>query len=81
MREQHPEIITLYLDIYSTQNLNEFVQALASTVLGSLDSIPQKAINRIGKYIKSCHPTFTFDELTGVPQISIDIAPAKEETT
>ena len=36
LHEQQPDIITLYLDIYSTQNLNEFVQVFASTVLGSV---------------------------------------------
>lgn len=81
LRAQEKNIITLYLDIYSTQNLKEFVQALASTVLGSLDSAPQKAISRIGKFLKSCHPVFTFDEITGLPEVSIDIAPAKEEIT
>lgn len=81
LRAQEKDIITLYLDIYSTQNLKEFVQALASTVLGSLDSAPQKAISRIGKFLKSCHPVFTFDEITGLPEVSIDIAPAKEEIT
>lgn len=81
LREQQPDIITLYLDIYSTQNLHEFVQAFASTVLGSLDSTPQKTIKRIGKFIKSCRPIFTFDELTGQPEISIDITPTKEEAT
>ena len=81
LREQQPDIITLYLDIYSTQNLHEFVQVFASTVLGSLDSTPQKTMKRIGKFIKSCRPIFTFDELTGQPEISIDITPTKEEAT
>lgn len=81
LREQSKEIITLYLDIYSTQNLNEFVQLFANTVLGSLDSVPQKAIGRISRFIKSCRPVFTFDELTGQPEVSLDIAPAKEEAT
>ena len=81
LHEQHSDIITLYLDIYSTQNLNEFVQAFASTVLGSLDSIPQKAMSRISRFIKSCRPVFTLDELSGMPEVSIDIAPDKEEAT
>lgn len=81
LREQQKEIIPLYLDIYSTQNLNDFVQLFANTVLGSLDSVPQKAISRIGRFIKSCHPVFTFDELTGQPEVTLDIAPAKEEAT
>lgn len=81
LQEQHPDIITLYLDIYSTQNLHEFVQAFGSTVLGSLDSTPQKTMKRISKFIKICPPTFTFDELTGQPEVSINIAPTKEEAT
>lgn len=81
LKHQQKDIITLYLDIYSTQNLNEFVQAFASTVLGSLDTTPQRTINRITKFIKSCHPTFTFDELTGQPKVTVDIASSKEEAT
>ena len=38
-------------------------------------------MKRIGKFIKSCRPIFTFDELTGQPEISIDITPTKEEAT
>lgn len=81
LHEQESDIITLYLDIYSTQNLNEFVQAFAGTVLGSLDSVPQKAMARISRFIKSCRPVFTLDELSGMPEVSIDITPEKEEAT
>lgn len=81
LREEQPDVVTLYMDIYSTQNLTDFVQLLASTVLGKLDSAPQKAMNRIGKFIKSCRPVFTFDELTGIPKVLIEVAPSHEETT
>lgn len=81
LHEQQSDIITLYLDIYSTQNLNDFVQTFAGTVLGSLDSVPQKAMARISRFIKSCRPVFTMDELSGMPEVSIDIAPEKEEAT
>ncbi len=81
LKEQEPDIVTLYMDIYSTQNLGDFVQLLASTVLGKLDSTPQKAMNRIAKFIKSCRPVFTVDQFTGTPKITIDIAPATEQTT
>ncbi len=81
LREEEPEVLTFYMDIYSTQNLTDFVQLLASTVLGKLDSAPQQALNRISKFLKSCRPAVTFDELTGIPKILIDIAPSSEETT
>lgn len=81
LKEQQPEIVTLYMDIYSTQNLGDFIRLFASSVLGQLDSAPQKALGRVGQFIKSCRPTFTFDELTGVPKVTIDIAPSSEEAT
>lgn len=80
-REQEPDIVTFYMDIYSTQSLGDFIRLFASTVLGRLDSVPQKALGRVGKFIKSCRPVFTFDELTGQPKVTIDIVPSSEEAT
>lgn len=81
LHEKQPDIVTLYMDIYSTQNLGDFIRLFASTVLGQLDSAPQKALSRVSQFLKSCRPAFTFDELTGVPKVTIDIAPSSEETT
>ena len=81
LQEDRPDVVTLYMDIYSTQNLGDFIRLFANTVLGRLDSAPQKALSRVAQFIKSCRPVFTFDELTGVPKATIDIAPAAEETT
>ena len=81
LKEEQPDIVTFYLDIYSTQSLGDFVRLFASTVLGQLDSVPQKALSRIRQFVRSCRPVFTFDELTGVPKVTIDVAPAEEENT
>ena len=81
LKEQQPEIVTLYMDIFSTQSLGDFVRLFANTVLGKLDSAPQKTLSRISQFIRSCRPVFTFDEITGVPKVTIDVAPAEEENT
>ena len=81
LKNQKSDIVTLYMDIYSTQSLGDFVKLLANTVLGKLDSEPQKTLSRITKFIRSCRPIFTFDEITGIPQVSIDISPNDEEKT
>ena len=81
LKEQQPEIVTLYMDIFSTQSLGDFVRLFANTVLGKLDSAPQKALSRISQFIRSCRPVFTFDEITGVPKVTIDVAPTEEENT
>lgn len=81
LRHESKEISTFYMDIYSTQNLGDFVKLFANTVLGQLDSVPQKALARVSQFIKSCRPIFTFDEMTGMPKATIELAPASEEAT
>lgn len=81
LKEREQGIVTLYMDIYSTQSLGDFVRLFANTVLGKLDTIPQKALSRIGQFIRSCRPAFTFDELTGIPKVTVDVAPMAEEST
>ncbi len=81
LKEQEPDIVTLYMDIYSTQTLGDFVRLFANAVLGKLDTAPQKALSRIRQFIRSCRPVFTLDEFTGVPKVTIDVAPAEEEAT
>lgn len=81
LKEKNPDIITLYMDILSTQSLGDFVRLFANTVLGQLDTASQKALNRVGKFLRSCRPTFTLDEITGSPKISIDVATAEEKST
>ena len=80
-KQQATDIVTVYMDIFSTQNLNDFVRLFASAILGKLDSISTRTFERIGKFVKSCRPTLTFDELTGTPKISVEIAPQNEEAT
>ncbi len=81
LKEEHPDIVTLYMDIFPTQSLSDFVHVFAKTVLGKLDTLPQKALSRVSKFIRSCRPSITFDELTGVPKVMVDIAPNEEENT
>ncbi|MCD8202744.1 MAG: ATP-binding protein [Prevotella sp.] len=81
LNEQETDIVTFYMDIYPTQSLGQFVRLFANTVLGKLDSAPQKALSRISQFIRSCRPVFTIDELTGVPKVTVDISPSDEEKT
>ena len=81
LKEQKSDVVTLYMDIYSTQTLGDFVRLFANTVLGQLDSMPQKALNRISQFIRSYRPVFTFDEMTGTPKVTVDVSSAEEENT
>ena len=81
LQKKHPDIVVLYMDIFSTQNLGEFVRLFANTVFGKLDSTPQKTMSRIGKFIKSFRPVMTFDEFTGTPKFTVDIRPESEDAS
>ena len=81
IKQQDPDIVLFYLDIFPTHNLGEFVRLLASTVFGKLDTASRKKINLLGKFIKSIRPVFTIDEFSGTPKITVDIIPGKEVTS
>lgn len=81
LKEQSSDIITIYIDIYSTRSLEDFVQLLAASILGKLDSSAENVINRITKFIKSCRPLFSFDEHSGAPTVSLEIVKGCEEAT
>lgn len=81
LEEENKNIVTIYMDIYSTQNLKEFIALFANSVIGKVDSTPQKTLKNIAKFLKSCRMALTFDEITGVPKFALDIALSNEETT
>lgn len=81
LKENQSDIITIYIDIYSTRSLNDFVNLLANNILGVLDTTTKSIFNRVSQFIKSCKPVFTLDEQSGNPKISIEVIPEKESAT
>ncbi len=81
LRDINPQIEIIYMDIFSTQCLDDFVKVFANSVLGKLDSAPQKAWTKVSQFLKSCRPSLSFDELSGAPKISVDIAQNNGEAT
>jgi len=77
--EQDKDIYCFYLDIFSTQNLHEFVTLFGKTVIGKLDDYSKATMKRISSLFKSIRPMFTFDAITGAPSMSLDIQPEQTE--
>ena len=80
LKDEKNGIFCFYFDIFSTQNLHEFVQIFGKTVLGKLDNYSQKTFKRISEFFKSFRPTISLDSLTGTPEISFDIRPEEAQT-
>ena len=81
LQEKEKNAKCFYLDIFSTQNLREFVALLGREILGKLDSLSQSTLKTLLSFFKSCRPVITMDELSGIPSVSLDIVPSKEEET
>jgi len=76
---EQDKVHCFYIDIFSTQNLHEFVTLLGKNVIGKLDSNTDLMIKNITSILKSFRPSFTFDDVTGAPSISLDIQSQKTE--
>ena len=79
LNDKNNDVFCFYFDIFSTQNLHEFVQIFGKTVLGKLDNYSQKTFKRISEFFKSFRPTISLDSLTGTPEISFDIKPEEAQ--
>ncbi len=65
-----PNIETIYIDIYPSRNINDFIKLLTEAIVSKF---PEKS--NFGKkfmhFFKGFRPSLTFDALTGEPQVSI----------
>lgn len=76
-----PEVSCFYIDIFHTQSLRDFIQLFASNVIGVFDSNMTKLLSDIIKIFKHSRPSFSADEITGAPSLSLDIQYGTEEHT
>jgi len=79
LKERENDAFCFYFDVFSTQNLHEFVQIFGKTVLKKLDNYSQKSFRRISEFFRSFRPAISFDPVTGIPVISFDIKPEEAE--
>ncbi len=78
LNQKYPHRKTLYIDLFSTESLADFTSLFASTVLGQLESTPQKLFNKASSFLKGLRPNITIDEFTGRTKIGFDIVPGNE---
>jgi uncharacterized protein len=70
---QSSDIDTIYIDIYFTSSLPEFINKLGTSVLKIEESFPEKIKRKIDTFIKAIRPTITYDSLTGSPVFSFQL--------
>ena len=73
METEDTDCKCFYIDIFATKNIEQFVQTLGSAVIGKLDSFSQSALRKIQEFFSAWRPAVTFDQLTGLPTVTLDI--------
>jgi hypothetical protein len=71
--KKNKNTVCVYFDIYSTQNLNDFVKIFAESILGKIDGGMGRAVRKFSNLFKSFRPTLTYDSISGEPEISVKI--------
>ena len=76
--ETRPEIHTIYLDIFASRNIDDFIKLLAEATMKSFQ--PKTSIgDKLMTFIKSLRPQLSFDNITGEPQLQIAYQTAHEK--
>jgi len=81
IKAQNTAVFCVYLDIFPTKNLHDFVQLLAKNVLGQLDNKTEKAIKHFARFFKSFRPMLSYNALSGQPELSISIEHENTESS
>lgn len=67
----------IYIDIYATQNLKDFTNQLANSIYQVFPENKSMS-KRFWEAIKLLRPVISADEITGSPQLSLDITQTKQ---
>lgn len=79
VRNSGDDIICIYVDIFPTRSLADFVHLLGKAVFEAVQSQGERLLSKVMTQLGSCRPAISIDPLTGSPNFSIDIAPSMEE--
>ncbi len=72
--KKEKNISLFYLDILPTLNLKDFINVLGESILGKMNSKPEKAINQFFNFFSGIKPKITFDPLTKQPNIEFSFS-------
>lgn len=65
--------VTVYMDIYDTSNINEFINRICSQVIFALERKSENFIKTLTKFFGRFRPKITLDPISGQPSLELDI--------
>ena len=81
INEQESDIICIYIDVFSTNTLQEFVETISKAVIEDALNREKSFMTKILDFFKGLRPTITPDLLTGMPTVSVSVVPTQVDYT
>ena len=75
------DTVCIYVDIFSTQNLHDFVQVLGAAIVDEALRREKSLMSKVLDAFKAWRPVVTVDVLTGMPSLSLNIDSTSDEYT
>lgn len=69
IKQQKVNVKTCYVDIYATENLEDFIKVFSEAVIASLER--KKAIKSFFQFIGGLRPMLSYNALTGNPELTM----------
>jgi len=68
----------IYIDLYPTLKLKDFVQVFSNKILQQLEPFSDKVMRKVTGFFSSLKPRFSFDPVTGAPNLELSISNTQE---
>lgn len=81
LKKQEKDATCLYIDIFATKNLHDFVELLGVMVINEIVRKNASFIEKTISFFSALRPVLSMDPLTGEPSVSITVEPSKEDIT
>ena len=75
------DAVCIYVDIFSTQNLHDFVQVLGAAIVDEALRREKSLMSKVLDAFKAWRPVVTVDVLTGMSSLSLNIDSTSDEYT
>lgn len=70
-QQLNTEVVFLYIDLYPSLQLKDFIQLLSDKILEKLEPFSEKVIRKITSFFSAFKPKFSFDPNTGTPNLEL----------
>lgn len=81
IQQKDKNAICLYIDIFATRQLHDFVSLFCSAFVEEVINREKSVFSKALEAFKGWRPVFGADPLTGAPQVSVSIEPVRTEHT